>query len=476
MIKKINDISGRNYQYIVVGSGPAGITFAINAARENKKVLLVEGGGWGLSEESQQNYNGKVIGDSAYSLKRSRLRFFGGTSNHWAGVCRPLDSVDFKQFPIDKKDLDPYISKACSILEITGEEFNKDKSINRDFKQIHFEYSPPVRFNKKYRKTFEKSEFIDLVLNTSILEIVESKQVDGLVEFIRVSDSDKNIFNIGVNKLIIACGGIENSRILLWSQHINRTLFSGLKIGKGWMEHPHYAVGDFIMFKSEFNKIFSGKNIHGQIILQPTDAVIKDNNIGNAGIRIQQKISSTSVLKNLVRDVLCVNPEYGSKLVELFKKDLICGSAIYAAWEQKPIEENKIELDFDDKDDHNIPRIKLYWKVNDDDIRTILVCMNKLGVLFINKDIGRVGVGLHLETDKERNGFGCCFLGGHHMGGTPMGVSPKNCVVDKDLKVFNVHNMWVLGSSVFPSAGHANPTFTIVQLSLRLADYFNNNL
>ena len=107
MIKGISDINGRDYQYIVVGSGPAGITFAINVARKNQKVLLIEGGGWSFSEKSQQNYNGKVIGDSAYSLKKSRLRFFGGSSNHWTGMCRPLDSIDFEQFPIDKEDLDP---------------------------------------------------------------------------------------------------------------------------------------------------------------------------------------------------------------------------------------------------------------------------------------------------------------------------------------------------------------------------------
>jgi choline dehydrogenase-like flavoprotein len=41
-------------------------------------------------------------------------------------------------------------------------------------------------------------------------------------------------------------------------------------------------------------------------------------------------------------------------------------------------------------------------------------------------------------------------------------------VVDENLKVKNISNLYVIGSSVFPTGGHFNPTFTIVQLSLRL--------
>ena len=44
-------------------------------------------------------------------------------------------------------------------------------------------------------------------------------------------------------------------------------------------------------------------------------------------------------------------------------------------------------------------------------------------------------------------------------------------VVDKNLKVQNISNLYVIGSSVFPAGGHFNPTFTIVQLSLRLVKH-----
>ena len=58
--------------------------------------------------------------------------------------------------------------------------------------------------------------------------------------------------------------------------------------------------------------------------------------------------------------------------------------------------------------------------------------------------------------------------GGHHMGGTRVGINSNDSVVDKNLKVHGVDNLFLAGSSVFASAGYSNPTFTIVQLSLRL--------
>jgi choline dehydrogenase-like flavoprotein len=59
--------------------------------------------------------------------------------------------------------------------------------------------------------------------------------------------------------------------------------------------------------------------------------------------------------------------------------------------------------------------------------------------------------------------------GKHHMGTTRMHEDPARGVVDRDGRVHGVDNLLIAGSSVFPSAGFANPTLTIVALSLRLA-------
>ena len=61
----------------------------------------------------------------------------------------------------------------------------------------------------------------------------------------------------------------------------------------------------------------------------------------------------------------------------------------------------------------------------------------------------------------------------HHAGTTRMHEDPRGGVVDQDLRVHGLENLFVAGGSVFPRAGWANPTLTIVALSLRLADHLS---
>ena len=57
-----------------------------------------------------------------------------------------------------------------------------------------------------------------------------------------------------------------------------------------------------------------------------------------------------------------------------------------------------------------------------------------------------------------------------------MSNDPREGVVDANCRVHSVNNLYVGGFSVFATGGHANPTYTIVQLSLRLADHLSEHL
>jgi choline dehydrogenase-like flavoprotein len=59
----------------------------------------------------------------------------------------------------------------------------------------------------------------------------------------------------------------------------------------------------------------------------------------------------------------------------------------------------------------------------------------------------------------------------HHCGTTRMHINPKNGVVNENCRVHGMSNLFVAGSSVFPTIGYANPTLTIVALAVRLADH-----
>ena len=112
---------------LIIGSGPAGISTALDLAKKNISSTIIEAGEEFYSDESQSQYEGKIIGDRLESLSQSRLRQFGGTSAVWGGWCRPLERYDFLKWPISKKNIDPYLKEACSILEILNKTDEKEK-------------------------------------------------------------------------------------------------------------------------------------------------------------------------------------------------------------------------------------------------------------------------------------------------------------------------------------------------------------
>jgi choline dehydrogenase-like flavoprotein len=75
------------------------------------------------------------------------------------------------------------------------------------------------------------------------------------------------------------------------------------------------------------------------------------------------------------------------------------------------------------------------------------------------------------QTDSGWPRFPDVMRGGwHHMGTTRMSDCPETGVVDANCRVFGLDNLYIAGSSVYPTAGTANPTLTLVALALRLAD------
>jgi choline dehydrogenase-like flavoprotein len=81
-----------------------------------------------------------------------------------------------------------------------------------------------------------------------------------------------------------------------------------------------------------------------------------------------------------------------------------------------------------------------------------------------------------LSEELDLPGLEADEVGGHHhMCSTRMAATPREGVVDSNQKVFGIDNLYIAGSSVFSTAGHANPTLTIVQMSLRLAGHLETS-
>ncbi|MFK7943834.1 MAG: GMC family oxidoreductase, partial [Paracoccaceae bacterium] len=148
----------------------------------------------------------------------------------------------------------------------------------------------------------------------------------------------------------------------------------------------------------------------------------------------------------------------------------VCAGEVGMVLEQVPLAENRLEL-AETRDRFGIRRPVLHWRVTEPDYQTIREVSLAFARHLAEQDLGRMSLSdwvldpsLEVEHNEDLTAY-------HHIGMTRMAASEKDGVVDPDCRLFGSENFFVAGSSVFPSAGHANPTAPIIALSLRLADH-----
>ena len=465
ILQNIDELKENNYPVLIIGSGPAGLTLALELEKKNIKTVIIEAGGEEYNNQSQSFYKINTEGVALKDISNSRLRQFGGTSAIWGGWCKPLSDLDFKNFGFNSNQIKKYQKKACEILNI--ENSFRESVINEDFNQIEFQYSD-VRFYKKYFNQIKESRNIKLILNTQLSHFEgKNNKIENAICI-----SNRELSKIKAKEFILCCGGIENSRILLWSKFQNKDLFNeDLKIGKYWMTHYWILGGigfiDLEKFKSYMDNRFIDQD-------GPIHISANENNL-NEKLQSSLYLSTNedqNFIKEMVKSILCIAPEYGKKISKMIlNKSLKCGN-IFMHVEEAPIEENEIILDMNNKDNNNIPIAKINYKSSIGAKKSAKNLVEKLAIFFRKNDLGRVALADELYQLKEFENLGNY----HHLGGTRMGNNSKNSVVDNNLKVHGIDNLYISGSSTFNRGTYKNPTFSIVQLSLKLADDLKNKL
>ena len=139
--------------------------------------------------------------------------------------------------------------------------------------------------------------------------------------------------------------------------------------------------------------------------------------------------------------------------------------------EQEPAYENKVILD-NEVDPLGIPKSALFWKKDLLIKKTGRLIIEQVAEFLVKNNLGRIAINEYLYNDDKFK----ILVGNHQLGGTRMGEKEDDSVVDKNLKVHGVENLFVCGSSIFRTGGYANPTFSIVQFALRLSEHLIENV
>jgi choline dehydrogenase-like flavoprotein len=226
------------------------------------------------------------------------------------------------------------------------------------------------------------------------------------------------------------------------------------------MEHPHYTIGYGFVPKYPGQHLF--------LSFEPAE--LRRRGLLNCGLRIHQTAHEGWL--DMLTDLACVAPETAQKAFRKLQIEATCETMLRAAWEMLPRAVNRVELNAAARDDLGIPRVTLHYQISDADHANMRELVLGYGAHLAKNGLGRLKLEpwtlgeAEFPKDDEIAGY-------HHMGGTRMSDRPETGIVDKNLKVFGLSNLFMAGSSVFPTASHVNPTLTIVQLSLRLADHLN---
>ncbi len=466
------------YDFCICGTGPAGITTARKLAASGKRVLLLEGGDLSYSEESQELYDGKSVGRKYWHVQSGRLRYFGGTSNHWTGRCGVFDPIDFEDrryfgmpgWPISREQVLAGLDEAKDILDIPGSDLSPHEDPgfrSTAFVQSGFALSPPTRFAEKYEAELKQSERIDFFYNANLVDIrLDSAQTS--VESLSLRSLSGREVKVSARRYILALGAIETARLLL---NANKQATEGVgnrsgMVGRCFMEHLNVPIGRFVVTAPDF--------FRKEISLTPTDAFLRQNDIGNGIVHFEPNSSPQSsgrlrILKQFLRETSCLHPGLTKIAREAVDFDCPGDGTVTSLLEQVPNPASRVSLSRD-VDKLGLRRVELDWEFNDQDKRTIRTLAMKAAQEMARLDRARVQLArfiLNKDLDIEIGGHA------HQMGTTRMSSKPEFGVVNENCQVHGIGNFYIIGSSVFPTGGGTNPTLTIVLLALRLAKHLS---
>lgn len=271
----------------ILGSGPAGTTIARKLGAAGIPVVVLEAGSREFSDDSQDFYRGVTVGDPYFDLDITRLRFMGGSSNHWAGWCRVLDSQDFEPkawapdtgWPISRAEIEPYLPEVQDILELP--DFRPDMPISDDIRWVQLIKSPAVRFGEKFADELDRSRNVAVVLSTYATELTgDGRRVTGA----KLWSNGQNAGSFAADYFIVCTGGLENSRLLLWSNQRSNggVVPKATALGRYWMEHPTFEGGNAIL--ADYSEL--EVDATNEAFFSPTPAAMERLEIMNFGIRL----------------------------------------------------------------------------------------------------------------------------------------------------------------------------------------------
>ena len=465
---------------LIVGTGFSGYTVHKEFSKKNIDHIIIEGGRVETAvRSSEQPYYFTEINNSLYlgpnRLKASnildpsfsdRKYTIGGSSECWSGFIKPFEKSSFRNRYEDQLkaswgdvDFSYYNEEAAKMLNspITNfdPEINAKKlgiklpTLPEGFTYTLYSWAEePLRlknyFKKKIARSIDKISSNQNVLNSTRLEDIIFE--NNIAKKALVSDPSGKTFSIEFDSIYICTGGIQNA---LFAKKISENSSSPVKpisLQSNFQEHPLFGTYDLInhnlphYFKKFYVKPSQLEKGRPGGFLQ--FAVVGWEGVGTpkvsfiCGANHSRKPNSLRSAKNFIRSTI-----KGETPLEL---KIIC--------EQRPTANSKI--DFTDCE-----KTSLNWNIDPKDYLIYNDLFKKYAYFLSSSNFGEV----RLKNDSIDGSFSPEYILGcaHHMGTVRYSASGET-YVNENSQVIGAENIFILGSSMFPTSGFENPTHAII--------------
>ena len=518
---------------VVIGSGPAGQSVAKRLSKNGVDVLVLEAGPESEVHRKSQpllqaamppvhgqypDWGGHLLMNLGGSIGKPQIRLSADGSTPATGIrLAKLEEADLADWPISRADLDPYYDEVSAWFDLDWTAQKTPEFDDPDLKASPFHVVSRERFS---HPTQAHLGSVRVVLEAPVSRLEQAP--GGKITAAVVRMRNGAVRRVRGDNFVLAMNTMPATQLLMSSRLANS---SGV-LGRYLMDHPLVTFGYIEPSESlpqsildqltpqptstglfwpklvaDQSAVARGDSVNVALSLIPLDWSVKVNLARHFALkpvvvgarsgarhsldRITHGVRHRRLSKSMVRDAVLTAKGVDELLHIKFRpegprfnlengwwhKELERGLPktfeIAGMVEQRPRAENRLEL----SDERNVlgwRKLRATWSYDQDDKDAVDCAATPIIDALESAGFGQF---TRIPPARHTENYSC-----HHASGTiRMSSDGATGVVDPNLQTHDHHNLFVVGKSVFPSIGFANPTLTVMALGVRLADYLSSD-